>query len=91
MTGFLSLLFLLMKMIFLIFPFGLQKEFIILTDCNEREYTRMEADFSRVLEEMNIMLPSGSVRLVPSPLFEQLDAWLKVTEEKNIYCSGFTA
>ena len=27
-------------------------------DCNEREYTRMEADFSRVLEEMNIMLPS---------------------------------
>lgn len=28
------------------------------------------------------MLPSGSVRLVPSLLFEQLDAWLKVTEEK---------
>ena len=42
----------------------------------------MEADFSRVLEEMNIMLPSGSVRLVPSLLFEQLDARLKVTEEK---------
>ncbi len=29
------------------------------------------------------MLRSGiSVRLVPSLLFEQLDAWLKVTEEK---------
>lgn len=63
-------------------PVRIAKEFIILMDCNEREYTRMEADFSRVLEEMNIMLPSGSVRLVPSLLFEQLDAWLKVTEEK---------
>lgn len=39
-------------------PVRIAKEFIILTDCNEREYTRMEADFSRVLEEMNIMLPS---------------------------------
>ena len=43
----------------------------------------MEADFSRVLEEMNIMLPSGSVRLVPSLLFEQLDA--AESDRRKIY------
>lgn len=63
-------------------PYDIEKEFIIITDCLEDGFEQLENDFFTALEKTNMLKQRYPLRIVPAMSFEQLNSWLKVTEEK---------
>lgn len=63
-------------------PNKVTKEFIIITDSHVDEYHQIERNFFSALEKTNIMKQSHPLHIVPVMPFEQIDSWLKVTEDK---------
>ncbi|EMG0736306.1 hypothetical protein V3F60_004060 [Salmonella enterica] len=63
-------------------PDKVTKEFIIITDSHVDEYHQIERDFFSALQKINITKKSYPLHIVSVMSFEQLDSWLKVTEDK---------